>query len=132
MAGKAKKTSRPAPRKPAAKRVAPAAPQAPPERFGLIEVAGKPVTVLGADVKVGQPAPHFTAHVGTWAGMNTWDEVDPLEATSGKVRILAAVPSLDTSTCDAETKRFNEEAANLGDNIRVVTISTDLPPAQKR
>jgi thiol peroxidase len=107
------------------------APRKPIERKGVMELAGKPATIIGADVKVGQRAPGFTAQVGTWAGLNTWAEVDVLKATAGKVRILAAVPSLSTNTCDAETRRFNEEAASLGDDIRVITISADLPPTQK-
>jgi thiol peroxidase len=114
-------------RRPAAPR-----PKAPPERVGVIEIAGKPATVIGNEVRVGDQSPPFTAQVGLWAGMNPWAWVDPLEATQGKVRILAAVPSLDTSVCDAETRRFNEEAASLGDDIRIITISTDLPVAQKR
>ena len=55
-----------------------------------------------------------------------------LEHTKGKVRILAAVPSLDTPVCDRETRRFNQEAAALGDDIVIVVISADLPFAQKR
>jgi thiol peroxidase len=98
----------------------------------LIELGGKPATVIGPDVKVGQKAPRFKAQVGVWAGMDIWAEVDPLEATRGKVRILAAMPSLDTSVCDAETRRFNEAAASMGDDIRVIAVTTDLPIAQKR
>ncbi len=128
----AKKTSGRQPVRPTAKRAPAAKAKAPPERVGVIEVGGKPATVIGNDVRVGQKAPRFTAQVGLWAGMNLWQMVDPLEATQGKVRILAAVPSLDTNTCDAETRRFNEAAADLGDDIRIITISADLPVAQKR
>ena len=109
-----------------------AAPKAPPERFGVIEVGGKPATVIGEEVSVGQKAPHFKGQVGSWLGLDTWMEVDPLDATRGQVRILAAVPSLDTSTCDLETRRFNAEAVNLGEAVRIITLSTDLPVAQKR
>lgn len=134
MVTKQKKAAKPAgktpARKPVTKRVA--APEAPPERVGVIELAGKPATVVGGDVQVGQAAPRFTAQVGSWAGMNTWDEIDPLEVTRGKVRILTALPSLDTSVCDAETRRFNEAAAGLGDDVCVIAVSTDLPIAQKR
>jgi len=107
-------------------------PKAPLERFGVIEVGGKPATVIGEEVEVGQKAPHFKAQVGSWLGLDTWSEVDPLDATRGLVRILAAVPSLDTSTCDMETRRFNTEAANLSEAVRIITISADLPVAQKR
>src|SRR5205823_4672568 len=65
-------------------------------------------------------------------GKDLWTELDPLEASAGSVRILSAVPSLDTNTCDIETRRFNTEAAHLGPQIRIITISTDLPVAQKR
>jgi thiol peroxidase len=97
-----------------------------------MDLHGKPATIVGDDVQVGQKAPHFTAQVGLWLGYDTWTELDPLAATAGKVRILAAVPSLDTSTCDAETRRFNSEAATLGGGVVVITVSTDLPVAQKR
>jgi thiol peroxidase len=106
--------------------------QAPPERLGLMELSGKPATIVGADVAVGQPAPDFTAQVGVWPGKELWEEVRPLAETAGQVRILAAVPSLDTNTCNLETRRFNEEAAGLAGDIVIITVSTDLPVAQKR
>src|SRR5574341_11498 len=134
MANKQKKATKSAGKAPARQPVTKraAAPEAPPERMGVIELAGRPATVVGGDVRVGQAAPHFTAQVGSWAGMNTWDEIDPLEATRGKVRILTALPSLDTSVCDTETRRFNEAAVGLGDDVCVIAVSTDLPIAQKR
>ena len=104
----------------------------PTRRVGLIELSGKPATVVGDDVAVGQAAPRFTAQVGLWPGRDMWTDVDVLAATAGKVRILAPVPSLDTGTCDAETKRFNAEAAGLSEEVVVITISADLPPSQKR
>jgi thiol peroxidase len=97
-----------------------------------MEVGGKPATVIGADVAVGQAAPDFTAQVGVWPGRDLWQELSPLAETTGKVRVLAAVPSLDTSTCSLETRRFNQEAAALAEDIVIITVSTDLPPAQKR
>src|SRR5689334_16261938 len=107
-------------RKPVAKRAGAAKAKAPLERVGLIDLGGKPATVVGEDVTVGQKAPGFKAQVGTWAGLETWAETDPLAATSGQVRILLAMPSLDTTVCDGETRRFNQEAANLGDGVRVI------------
>src|SRR5690349_4361370 len=83
-------------RKPAAKRAVVAKAKAPLERVGLIELSAKPATVVGQDVRVGQPAPHFKNQVGLWTGLEIWAEVDPLEATKGLVRILLAMPSLDT------------------------------------
>jgi thiol peroxidase len=104
----------------------------PTERVGVMELSGRPATIIGDEVKVGQPAPHFTSQVGVWPGKDLWSELDPLAATAGSVRILAAVPSLDTSTCDLETRRFNTEAAHLGPQVHIITISADLPVAQKR
>jgi len=106
--------------------------KAPSERLGVMELSGRPATLVGDEVTVGQAAPHFTAQVGAWPGKDLWTELDVLAATSGSVRILSAVPSLDTSTCDTETRRFNTEAAHLGPQIHIITISTDLPVAVKR
>lgn len=103
----------------------------PIERTDVIKLGDKFATVIGEDVQVGQPAPRFRAQVGAWAGLNTWAEVDVLAETAGRVRILAAVPSLSTRVCDAETRRFNEAASGLGEAVRVITISTDLPPTLK-
>src|SRR5260221_1550728 len=105
---------------------------APTERVGLMELGGRPAMIVGDEVQVGQAAPHFTAQVGAWAGRDLWSEVDPFAVTAGSVRILASVPSLDTATCDAETKRFDTEAAQLGSGVHIITISADLPVAQKR
>jgi len=106
--------------------------KAPTERLGVMELSGRPATIIGDEVNVGQAAPHFTAQVGVWPGKDLWSELDPLAATEGSVRILSAVPSLDTNTCDIETRRFNTEAAHLGPGIHIITISVDLPVAQKR
>ena len=107
-------------------------PAAPRERIGLMELGGKPATLIGDDVLPGQRAPRFQSQVGLWAGRSLWSEVDALEATAGLVRIVTAVPSLDTDTCDTETRRFNVEAALLGPGARVITVSVDLPVTQKR
>ena len=96
------------------------------ERFGLIQVGGKDATVIGDDIQVGQTAPDFSLHALDWS------VVHGLADTKGKVRILAAVPSLDTDTCNREARRFNQEAASLSDDIIIEVISTDLPYAQKR
>jgi thiol peroxidase len=84
------------------------------------------VTLLGDDVKVGDSAPEFTSVIAGWA------KVNPLADDKGKVIILSAVPSLDTDVCDRETRRFNEEAAKLSEDIVIYTVSTDFPMAQKR
>jgi thiol peroxidase len=75
-------------------------------------------------VKVGDKAPNFTVLA------NDLSEVT-LDSTKGSVRLISVVPSIDTGVCDAQTRRFNEEAAKL-DNVKVLTVSVDLPFAQKR
>jgi thiol peroxidase len=95
-------------------------------RNDVFKISDKFVTLLGDEVKVGQPAPEFTSVVAGWTTVN------PLQESKGKVIILSAVPSLDTDVCDRETRRFNEEASKLGDDIIIYTISTDFPMAQKR
>ena len=83
-------------------------------------------TICGDDVKVGDMAPEFTAMLPGWKPIN------PLQESKGKVIILCALPSIDTETCDIETRRFNEEASKLGQDIVVYVVSTDFPFAQKR
>ncbi|WP_409270917.1 thiol peroxidase [Neobacillus sp. SCS-31] len=89
-----------------------------------ITFKGNQVTLLGSEVKVGDKAPSFTVLA------NDLSEVT-LEDSKGQVRLISVVPSLDTGVCDAQTRRFNEEASGLG-NVKVLTISVDLPFAQKR
>lgn len=96
------------------------------ERTGLMKFGGREVTVIGDDLKPGQPAPEFNVQAQDWSTFRG------LADTQGKVRIIAAVPSLDTAVCDRETRRFNVEAAGLGSDIVIMVISTDLPYAQKR
>jgi len=83
------------------------------------------VTLVGPKLAVGDKVPHFTA-VG-----NDLSTVDS-NSYSGKVRIFSSVPSLDTGVCDTQTRRFNAGAAELGEGAVVLTISMDLPFAQKR
>lgn len=85
---------------------------------------GNKVTLLGNEIKVGDKAPNFTVLA------NDLSEVT-LNDTKGQVRLISVVPSLDTGVCDAQTRRFNQEASNLGD-VKILTISVDLPFAQKR
>jgi thiol peroxidase len=96
------------------------------ERFDLVKFKGQAVTVLGPDLKPGDIAPEFSAQTLDWSLFNG------LADTSSKVRIIAAVHSLDTEVCDRETRRFNVEAAALSKDITILVISTDLPYAQKR
>jgi thioredoxin-dependent peroxiredoxin len=94
------------------------------ERPGATTMRGKPLTLVGPELKPGDPAPDF--HL-----VDTGLQDVDLEKTGHSVRIFSVVPSLDTPVCDAQTKRFNEEAAKLP-NVEMVTVSMDLPFAQKR
>ncbi len=96
------------------------------ERPAWIVFGGKPQTVIGADLKAGQQAPTFRT-----TGQD-WSTIDALAQSAGKVRVLAAMPSLETSVCDRETRRFNEEASGLGEQVEVFVISGDTPLTQKR
>jgi thiol peroxidase len=95
------------------------------ERRGIITMKGSPLTLLGRELKVGDTAPDFEV---------LENDLNPLEFSSfkGKTIILSSVPSLDTSVCDMQTRRFNEEASRLGPDVIIITISMDLPFAQKR
>jgi thioredoxin-dependent peroxiredoxin len=95
------------------------------ERTGLITMMGNPLTLLGKALKVGDTAPDFTVI------KNDMEPVS-LSAYNGKVCVISSVPSLDTSVCDMETRRFNQEAEGLGQDVVILTISMDLPFAQKR
>jgi thiol peroxidase len=93
------------------------------ERTGVATLKGNPLTLLGPDLKVGDTAPEFTVRKGL-ADVSSSDY-------DGTVRIISSVPSLDTPVCDAQTRRFNEEAAKLGD-VKILTVSMDLPFAGNR
>ncbi len=95
------------------------------ERFGAVTFKGKPQTVRGSVIQVGDlfPAVKLVAP--------DLSEVD-LRDYEGMVRLISVVPSLDTGICDAQTKRFNSEAVALGNAARVLTISADVPFAQRR
>lgn len=95
------------------------------ERKGLITMKGSPLTLVGNEVKVGDAAPDFEVVANDLSLVR-------LSAFRGKVCIISSVPSLDTAVCDTMTRRFNEEAGKLGDEVAVLTISMDLPFAQKR
>ncbi|MCC6759152.1 MAG: thiol peroxidase [Candidatus Omnitrophica bacterium] len=95
------------------------------ERNNITTMKGNPLTLLGPDVSVGQEAPDATVVA------NDLSEVK-ISSFIGKKLIISAVPSLDTPVCDLQTKRFNTEAGKLGDSVKILTISMDLPFAQKR
>lgn len=91
------------------------------ERKGLIKFGGNEVTVVGPEIQIGQQAPEFTAFA------QDWSVIKALESTQGKVRIIGSLPSLSTSVCDRETRRFNQEASQLSADIVIMMLSMDLP-----
>lgn len=95
------------------------------ERTGIVTFRGNPVTLLGPEIRVGDKAPDFRVVDAGLAPVTLAD-------FNGKIKIISAVPSLDTPVCDRETWRFNEAAAALPANVVVLTVSLDLPFAQKR
>src|SRR5690348_7427414 len=94
------------------------------ERPGATTMRGNPLTLVGPELKAGDPAPDFNLVDGSLKPVT-------LKDTGNHVRIISVIPSLDTPVCDAQTKRFNEEAAKLPD-VDIFTVSMDLPFAQKR
>ena len=95
------------------------------ERTGLVSFHGGGLTLLGNPVKVGDKAPDFTL---------LDNDLSPktLADYKGKTLLISVVPSLDTGVCDLQTRRFNTEAAALGPDVRILTVSCDLPFAQAR
>lgn len=85
-----------------------------------------PMTLLGTPVAIGEKAREVTLST------SFVDSFKLLGDTAGKVRLISVIPSIDTGVCDLQTRRMNEEAGKLGDNVVVLTVSVDLPMAQKR
>jgi len=94
------------------------------ERTGFT-LKQNPITLLGPELKVGDKAPDAVLS-------KSFVEDVKLSDFSGKVRLISVTPSLDTGVCDAQARRFNQEAASFGDAVAVINISVDLPPAQAR
>jgi thiol peroxidase len=95
------------------------------ERTGIATLGGNPITLLGPEIKVGDQAPDFKVNKDLMTEVSLSDY-------AGKVKLISVVPSVDTGTCDAQTRRFNVEADKLGDDVVILTISVDLPFAQSR
>ena len=95
------------------------------ERPNAVIQRGQPRTVIGPVLKPGDKAPNFRLSANDFAEVTLAD-------SAGKVRLISVVPSLDTNVCDLQTRRFNQEAVNFGDDVVVLTVSADLPYAQKR
>ncbi len=95
------------------------------ERDAAVTFMGNPLTLIGPELQVGQDAPNVTL---------LDNEFNPFELSSlkGKTVIVSVVPSLDTPVCDLQTRTFNEKSADLGDDVVILTVSVDLPPAQAR
>ena len=95
------------------------------QREGIITLHGNPLTLVGLEVRPGQKAPDFQV---------LDNDLNPVQLSSydGKIRVIASVPSLDTPVCDVQTRKFNEAAGNVSADTVVLTISMDLPFAQKR
>lgn len=94
------------------------------KRKGIVTMGGNPMTLLGKETKVGDIAPDFTALKSDLSPYS-------LKEAGDNIKIISVVTSLDTCICEMQTIKFNEEAAEL-DNVVVITLSVDLPFAQKR
>ena len=95
------------------------------ERKDVIKFQGNPLTLLGNELKVGDTAPDAEVLA---------NDLSPVKLSSfkGKVCVICTVPSLDTPVCDVQTRKFNEQATLLGEDVVVLTVSMDLPFAQAR
>ena len=95
------------------------------EHTGIVTMKGNHITLIGKEVKAGDSAPDFEV---------LDNDLSPVTLSSflGKVCVISSVPSLDTPVCDMETRRFNQEAGKLSADVQILTISMDLPFAQKR
>ncbi len=94
------------------------------ERPGATTLGGNPMTLMGPELKAGDPAPDFSVVDSSLKPVT-------LSNTGKTTRIFSVLPSLDTPVCDAQTKRFNEESVKLP-GVDIYTVSMDLPFAQKR
>jgi len=95
------------------------------ERTGIITIKGNPLTLIGPALKAGDKAPDFYVLDGELKGVG-------LKDFKGKIKLISVTPSLDTPVCDMQARRFNQEAANLPDDMAVLNISMDLPFAVSR
>jgi thiol peroxidase len=95
------------------------------ERAGAATFKGNPLTLVGPELKPGDKAPNFALLAGDLSVVN-------LHSSAGKVRLISVVPSIDTPVCDLQTRHFNQDASDLGDGVVILTVSMDLPFAQKR
>ncbi len=95
------------------------------ERTGIVAMKGKPLTLIGPDIRAGEKAPDFTVLDGELREVRLGD-------FAGKTKIISVTPSLDTPVCDLQLRRFNREAASLPHDVVVLNVSMDLPFAITR
>lgn len=97
----------------------------PQERTGVYTIRGSQVTLIGPEIKVGQKAPDFElpAFDGSTVRLSDFD---------GKIRVVSVVPSLDTTICSSQTKQLEEMSKDFGPDVVMLTVSPDLPFAQRR
>ena len=95
------------------------------EREAAVTLKGNPITLVGPELKVGDKAPDFTCNQGLVPSISLADMGD-------SIKVFNVVLSVDTPVCSAQTRRFNEEAANITGNLKIYTVIADLPFAQKR
>jgi thiol peroxidase len=95
------------------------------EHRGAVTMRGNPLTLVGTELKIGDRAPDVEV---------LDNDLNPVKLSSyrGKICVISTVPSLDTPVCDMETRKFNQEADKLDPDVAILTVSTDLPFAQKR
>lgn len=95
-------------------------------RKGVITFGGNPLSLRGEEIQKGQQAPNFTAIKQDLSPFDFYKD------TENKVKVISIAPSIDTGVCSLQTIKFNEEAGQLKDNVQIVTVTVDLPFAQKR
>jgi thiol peroxidase len=95
------------------------------ERKGIVTVKGNPVTLIGAEVKVGDKAPDFTV-------LDRDLKEVRLPDFGGKIKVISVSASLDTPVCDMQARRFNQEASRLPKDVVIMNITMDLPFAISR
>jgi thiol peroxidase len=95
------------------------------ERTEQVTMKGNPLTLVGSKIQVGDKAPDTVL-------LN--NDLEPVKISDyrDQICVISSVPSLDTPVCDMETRRFNQEAESLGRDVKILTVSMDLPFAQKR
>lgn len=94
------------------------------ERKGVVSMQGNALTLCGPELKVGATAPEFTV-------LDAALQPVKLSDFKGQIKVISTIPSIDTGVCAMQTRRFNQEAAEL-EGVAILTISCDLPFALGR